>query len=135
MNVEIALATDQINQHQTTRLVGAVELLAQDGATIAVLGMSYKPDTPVIENSQGVHLAKCLRELKYQVVIYDPRASDAAHAVLGPEIQVAELAQMAVSLADAHCYHDAMAGIQEPEGFRFFSAGTAANDHRSMAHH
>ena len=100
VHVEIALATDQINQHQINRLVGAVKSLAQDGATIAVLGMSYKPDTPVVENSQGLHLAKCLHELKYQVVIYDPRASDAAHAVLGPEIQVAESAQMAVSLAD-----------------------------------
>lgn len=123
VHVEIALATDQINQHQINRLVGAVESLAQNGATIAVLGMSYKPDTPVIENSQGLHLAKCLHELKYQVVIYDPGASDAAHAVLGPEIQVAKSAQMAVSLADVIVITTPWPEFRNLKGSDFSAAG------------
>ncbi|MGB3553744.1 MAG: nucleotide sugar dehydrogenase [Jannaschia sp.] len=75
MRPDLADATDAINDHQSTRLVNAIRALAEpDGTHVAVLGLSYKPDTPVIEESQGLQLARDLVELGYRVAVSDPQA-------------------------------------------------------------
>src|SRR3984893_2285473 len=53
---DLAEATDAINDHQIERLIGAVEAHSSPGDRIGVLGLSYKPDTPVVEEAQGVAL-------------------------------------------------------------------------------
>lgn len=100
VNCALAEATDAVNEHQIQRLIGAVEASAVPGDCIAVLGMSYKPLTPVIEESQGVKIAGLLAGMGYRVVINDPLAADAAEAVLGSSVTSAETAQQAVSGAD-----------------------------------
>jgi UDPglucose 6-dehydrogenase len=97
---DLAEATDRINEHQLARLHGAVEASASPGQTVAVLGLSYKPDTSVIEAAQGVALAKLLAENGYRVVAYDPLAGAHAHAVLGASVRVAPTASSAVAQAD-----------------------------------
>ena len=42
--------------------------------TIGILGLSYKPGTNVIEESQGIALATGLIKKGFQVVVYDPMA-------------------------------------------------------------
>jgi UDPglucose 6-dehydrogenase len=42
--------------------------------TVGILGLAYKPDTGVIEQSQGVAVAKRLYDEGYSVVAYDPKA-------------------------------------------------------------
>jgi UDPglucose 6-dehydrogenase len=78
----LAEATDQLNRQQVPRL-GAMILakLPPDG-TVGVLGLSYKPDTGVIEESQGVALAKYLLQSGARVVVYDPEAMDGAREQL-----------------------------------------------------
>jgi len=71
---DLAEATDAINDHQTTRLVDTVKAFSDAGSTITVLGLSYKPNTPVIEESQGLALAKELAAQGYTVRISDPGA-------------------------------------------------------------
>src|SRR4029078_9745571 len=75
-NTAVAEAHDLINDHQVERLRGAVQPRAEPGATVAVLGMAYKPGTGVIEASQGVMLAGTLAGDGYRVLIADPQASD-----------------------------------------------------------
>lgn len=99
-NSELAEATDRINDHQLHRLMGAIEAHAEADSVVAVLGMSYKPMTPVIEESQGVELARRLSEAGYMVVIADPMAGAPAKAVLGDRVNLAESADAAVSRAD-----------------------------------
>lgn len=70
----IAEATDAVNNRQIDRVADLVSGAARPGATVAVLGMSYKPDTPVVEQSQGVMIAKALAERGFKVVAYDPVA-------------------------------------------------------------
>ncbi|WP_068088206.1 UDP-glucose dehydrogenase family protein [Polycladidibacter stylochi] len=70
----LASATDTVNQHQKRRLLEAVEAHAAKGKTVAVLGLSYKPNTPVSEESQGWQLAFALHEAGYQVLLHDPMA-------------------------------------------------------------
>lgn len=102
VNTALAEATDTINSFQIQRLLGAVEARANPGATIAVLGMSYKPLTGVIEESQGVELAGELAKAGFKVVVSDPLALPAAQAVLSaaPTIAFEADAQAAIAAAD-----------------------------------
>lgn len=100
-NCALAEATDNINNHQIHRLMGAIEARAETGATVAVLGMSYKPYTGVVEESQGVQLAGLLAQSGYRVIASDPLALPAAQAMLsGPDIVIEGDAQKAVQGAD-----------------------------------
>ena len=79
---DLAEATDAINRHQVERIFHAIHTRAGEGAVVGVLGLSYKPDTGVIEQSQGVALVERLLQTGYDVVAYDPKATDAARAAL-----------------------------------------------------
>ncbi len=79
----LAEATDQINQRQVSRLAKLVSSHLPDGGTVGILGLSYKPDTSVVEESQGVGLAQDLLNKNIAVTVYDPLAMDNAKAVIG----------------------------------------------------
>lgn len=96
----LAEATDNLNHKQVARLSAKTATLAGPKASVAVLGMSYKPGTPVIEESQGVMLARALAEEGRAVTIFDPMAADAAKAVLPSWVERAETLEAAVSKAD-----------------------------------
>lgn len=99
-HADIARATDAINRYQIDRLLAAVTSRVPRGSRIAVLGMSYKPDTGVIEESQGLMLARRLRDDGYAVAIHDPKALDAAAAALGPGVTKASSPLNALTGAD-----------------------------------
>lgn len=100
-NAELALSTDLINRRQITRLGDIIKSMVPGGSTIAVLGLSYKPDTAVIEESQGVMLAKALLDSGFKVVAHDPMAAAPAEAVLGKAVAFATSARKALTHADA----------------------------------
>jgi UDPglucose 6-dehydrogenase len=101
VNCALVEATDAINDHQIYRLMGAVEACASPGQSVAVLGLSYKPSTYVIEESQGVALARMLADAGYGVSVFDPQANGSAAGVLGNQVRVAASAQEAVNGAMA----------------------------------
>jgi UDPglucose 6-dehydrogenase len=78
----LAEATDAVNVAQTDRLVRIVESRLRPGQSVGILGLAYKPDTGVIEESPGIALAKLLNDAGYDVNIYDPVAMPAALAEL-----------------------------------------------------
>ncbi len=80
---DLALSTDRVNRRQVSRLTEIVRDMIPAGGTVAVLGLSYKPGTPVIEESQGITLAKSLRDVGFYVVAHDPMAGGPARTVLG----------------------------------------------------
>jgi UDPglucose 6-dehydrogenase len=79
----LAEATDLINSAQTDRLARVVQSRLKVGDAVGILGLAYKPDTGVIDESPGVALARLLGEAGYEVHVYDPVAMDAALDVLG----------------------------------------------------
>ena len=79
---ELAEATDSVNRYQLERLVGAVQAHAPGTGPIGILGLSYKPETSVVEESQGVALAGRLLDEGFDVIAYDPKAMPTAQAVL-----------------------------------------------------
>jgi UDPglucose 6-dehydrogenase len=98
---DLALSTDLINRRQITRLNDIIKGIVPSGCTVAILGLSYKPNTPVIEESQGVMLARALLDSGFKVVAHDPMAMAPAQAVLGKTVTFASSARNALAQADA----------------------------------
>jgi UDPglucose 6-dehydrogenase len=90
--VELAEATDSLNRYQIERVLGAVEARLVDTGTVGVLGLSYKPDTAVVEESQGLALVARLLDLGRRVIAYDPKALPAAQSVLRRQFEAAPTA-------------------------------------------
>jgi UDPglucose 6-dehydrogenase len=78
----LAEATDQINQRQVERLVDLVISRLPKNGTAGVLGLSYKPETEVVEESQGLALAQRLLKRGVRVIAFDPAAMDNARTQL-----------------------------------------------------
>jgi len=79
----LAEATDRANRAEVGRLAQLVRAHCRPGERVGILGLAYKPDTEVIEESQGVMLAESLLKKGIPVVVYDPMALESARAVLG----------------------------------------------------
>lgn len=86
----LAVATDAVNHRQVDLLVRQIQTKAPDSAGIAVLGMSYKPFTPVCEESQGILLANQLCNFGYKVSVHDPEALPIARQSLDSRITCRE---------------------------------------------
>jgi UDPglucose 6-dehydrogenase len=67
----LALAADQMNELTKEDLVAEVRQLISPGDPVAVLGLSYKPDTYIVEESAGLHLAQKLKRLGHRVFVHD----------------------------------------------------------------
>jgi UDPglucose 6-dehydrogenase len=97
----IAMATQAINERQLRRVSEIVTSRTAAGERVAVLGLAYKPDTPVVEQSQGLMLAAALDKAGRRVIAHDPLAMDAARAALGPAVCFAASPEAALAAADA----------------------------------
>jgi UDPglucose 6-dehydrogenase len=91
----LAEATDSVNVAQTDRLARVVQSRLEAGDAVGILGLAYKPDTGVVDESPGIALARLLGEAGYDVHVYDPVAMEAALPALAGVAQargsVAEL--------------------------------------------
>jgi UDPglucose 6-dehydrogenase len=74
----LAEATDSVNIAQTDRLARIVQSRLEPGDSVGILGLSYKPETGVVDESPGVALARLLGEAGYDIHVYDPVALEAA---------------------------------------------------------
>lgn len=68
-------ATRDINDAQARRIAREVGLLKNINS-VAVLGIAYKPGTPVTERSAGIAVAETLERSGYTVLINDPIADN-----------------------------------------------------------
>jgi UDPglucose 6-dehydrogenase len=79
----LAEATDAVNVAQTDRLARVVQSRLEAGGSVGILGLAYKPDTAVVEESPGIALAKLLANAGYEVRVYDPVATEAGLRAMG----------------------------------------------------
>ena len=86
---ELAEATDVVNRYQVERVLGAIDARLNDAGPVGVLGLSYKPDTAVVEESQGLALVERLLDLGRRIIAYDPQAIPAAQKVLRRPLEAA----------------------------------------------
>jgi len=84
----LAKTTDAVNEFQTKHLVNRVleSVYATNHSRVAVLGLAYKPNTPVIEESPAVRLIEELLKNSVEVIVYDPLAMESARANFGSDI-------------------------------------------------
>lgn len=85
----VSEATDAFNRALPARTVEKLRALVRPGATVGVLGLAYKPGTPVIEESPGVDLALALAAAGARVVGYDPMAGPNAKEAFAGRAEVA----------------------------------------------
>jgi UDPglucose 6-dehydrogenase len=73
----LANASDRINEKTKQQLLEKVSGLLEKGDTVAVMGISYKPDTYIVEESAGLYLAQHLKRAGYKVLVHDYAATPA----------------------------------------------------------
>jgi len=83
----LAEATEQANRHESLRLANLVKSKLSAGGKVGILGVAYKPNTDVVEESQGMLLAQRLLADNIPVCLYDPVAARNARRLL-PEAAV-----------------------------------------------
>jgi UDPglucose 6-dehydrogenase len=96
----LADATDAVNRRQTLRLTELVLEYLPECGRAGVLGLSYKPDTPVVEQSPGLLLAQELSARGVPVVVYDPEGMAAARPLLSANVEYAESMQACARRSD-----------------------------------
>ena len=71
LSAPLAEATDRVNEMAKEQLAQQALACVQTGDTVAVLGMSYRPDTYIVEESAGLHIAQLLKRSGCRVVVHD----------------------------------------------------------------
>lgn len=91
----------EVNRRQRELMIPKIEKLAGDlkGKTVAVLGLSFKPETDDMREAPSVDIIKALVDCGAKVRAYDPVAMSEAKKVL-PDICFAEDEYAAVTGAD-----------------------------------
>lgn len=82
-------ATDAVNHFQIEHIVNRVLSCLSDSNSkvISVLGLAYKPNTPVIEESPGIKIIEGLLKKKdIEIIAYDPLAMEGARVHFGDNI-------------------------------------------------
>ena len=86
----ILKATIAVNERQKRRVIGKLqeELHTLKGKRIALLGLSFKPNTDDLREAPSLQIARTLSSLGARVVGYDPVASKKAAARKVPSLKV-----------------------------------------------
>jgi UDPglucose 6-dehydrogenase len=87
---ELCETTHRINEDIAAKVVERLGSIVGPGTTVAVLGLAYKPLSNVVEESQGLAIARALAAHGAHVVGYDPLARGAAQDQLNGQIQFAK---------------------------------------------
>lgn len=85
----LAEATDEVNQYQIRHLKDLVLKHLPDDRRASILGLAYKPNTPVIEESAAIKLIEGLLGKDVKITVYDPFAVDNTKLVFGDAINYA----------------------------------------------
>jgi UDPglucose 6-dehydrogenase len=97
---DIAEATDRFNRWQVGWLADLVRACLPEGGVVGILGLAYKPDTDVVEESVGMLLAEELRKRGAKVVVHDLAGMANARRVLGDGLVFANSPQACVEASD-----------------------------------
>jgi UDPglucose 6-dehydrogenase len=95
----LAEATDFINRSRPGKIIKRLSDILRAGQRAAVLGLAYKPFTPVVEESQAIYLLQELLKIGIHVTAYDPLANEEARLELGDKAIIAD--SLASCIADA----------------------------------
>jgi UDPglucose 6-dehydrogenase len=94
---DLAQATHRFNRGQITWLADRVVECLSPGQTAGVLGLTYKPNTDVVEEAVGMLLTQELASRGVALVAYDPQGARNSAAALGPGVRIAATAEECIA--------------------------------------
>lgn len=87
---DLPRTVDRLNRGHAVRIASLVEEFGfRVPDHVAILGLAYKPHTNVVEESQGIAIARQLANQGYEVSVYDPVAAEPARKYLDSAVQYA----------------------------------------------
>ena len=96
VKAKLAQTVDEVNRDQIVRVVERIKGISADmkkvkgNCRIGILGLSYKPNTPIIDDSQALNITQFLVNEGFKVAVYDPLAKENARGVLGDQVRYAK---------------------------------------------
>lgn len=97
----LAEATDQTNRREVSHLAELLKSKLLPGGIVGILGLAYKPNSDVVEESQGLLLAQLLTKSHIPVVVYDPAAMENARRALAGSVKFAKSVEECIQASDA----------------------------------
>jgi len=85
---DLPLTTDRLNRSLVDRVLQQLAPRVGRDVTVAILGLAYKPQSHVIEDSQAIRMAKAFLEHGARVLAYDPLAGEYANLELGGRVLI-----------------------------------------------
>jgi UDPglucose 6-dehydrogenase len=85
---DLAETTNQVNRAMAAKLVERLRPSVREGTTVAILGLAYKPFSHIVEESQGIYLARALSQAGGRVIAYDPLAGEMARNELYGQVVI-----------------------------------------------
>lgn len=82
LDARLLRANHEYNRELAPRISEKILTLLPAGSTVAVLGLAYKPHTPVVEESPGVAICRALADGGFRVIGHDPLAVGEAGGIL-----------------------------------------------------
>jgi UDPglucose 6-dehydrogenase len=101
IEASIATTTDTMNRSIAAKVADRLLPMMRPGATVAVLGLSYKPFSHVTEESPGVYVARQLSKNGLRVVAYDPMSHEMNLEDIRRNIVVLDSIEECLSQAEA----------------------------------
>lgn len=80
---------DLFNEEHGRYILRNILELSKPGSKIGIIGLAYKPGTPVIERSYAVDLIQWLNAERRAVISWDPLAMGEVHQVVGDKVKFA----------------------------------------------
>jgi len=99
-NSDIAKTTDKLNNDLTFVIGNKILSMLKKDDVIGILGLSFKPTSGVIEESQSIKLAEYFNSKNFKVVGYDPLANSVAASVLKNKISIVNTAKECILKSD-----------------------------------
>ena len=88
VGADIARATDSINRRQVDRIVDIVLKNSKLKDTVGVVGLAYKPNTPVTDSSEALEIAHRLSQSGRHVIGFDPLVAGTETATTAKDLVV-----------------------------------------------
>lgn len=96
----LAEATEATNRLQISIVANLIATKNPKEGTVSILGLAYKPNTDVVDESQGVLLAKYLVGVGAQVSVYDPEAMNNARKILRDTVSYCNSMEDSINCSD-----------------------------------
>jgi UDPglucose 6-dehydrogenase len=101
VKASLSATTDSMNREIAEKVARRISPMVRPGATVAILGLSYKPFSHVIEESQAIYIAKLLSGSGFRVVAFDPMSSEMELEEIRSKVVVLDSIEACLSQAEA----------------------------------